>query len=166
MTQIEGSEGSKWQWQIWMFWVNFWRNTFMKHESLEMIWIVCCMVKIWAYFGYQTSKCSNSANFWATKMVFTKKLVRISPEIDWYSNQWPQDGKMWYVTAVLVKIHFFLIVPSAGPLCIVYWPFWGPLAGILDFTFGVVLQSVRCCRWWANAPGTARLVLFIHLQGI
>jgi len=52
-------------------------------------------------------------------MVFTKKLVRISPEIDWYSHQWPPDGKMWYVTAVLVKIHFFLIVPSAGPLCTV-----------------------------------------------
>jgi len=33
-------------------------------------------------------------------MVLTKKMVRISPEIDWYSNQWPQDGKMWYVTAV------------------------------------------------------------------
>ena len=28
----------------------------------------------------------------------------------------PQDGKMWYMTAVWVKIHFFLIVPSAGPL--------------------------------------------------
>ena len=50
-------------------------------------------------------------------MVFTKKLVRISPEFDWYSHQWPQDGKMWYVTAVLVKIKFFPIVPSAGPYC-------------------------------------------------
>ena len=53
-----------------------------------------------------TEQCSNSANFWATKMVHTKKLVRISPGIDWYCHQWPQDGKMWYVTAVLVKIHF------------------------------------------------------------
>ena len=50
-------------------------------------------------------------------MLYTKKFVRISPEIDWYSYQWPQDGKMRYVTAVLVKIHLFLIVPSAGPLC-------------------------------------------------
>ena len=26
MAQIEGSEGIKWQWQIWKFWVNFLRN--------------------------------------------------------------------------------------------------------------------------------------------
>ena len=71
------------------------------------------------FISCQSSKCCNSANFWATKMLFTKKLVRISPEIDWYSHQWPQDGKMWYMTAVLVKIHFFLIVPSASPLCTV-----------------------------------------------
>ena len=69
------------------------------------------------YLGLQSLKCSNSVFFWATKMVFTKKLVKISPEVDWYSRQWPQGGKMWYMTADLVKIIFFLIVPSAGPLC-------------------------------------------------
>ena len=33
-------------------------------------------------------------------------LSKILPKIEWYSHQWPQDGKMRYVTAVLVKIHF------------------------------------------------------------
>ena len=32
-------------------------------------------------------KCSNSANFWARKMFFFLKWVRISPEIDWYHYQ-------------------------------------------------------------------------------
>ena len=74
-------------------------------------------VNVGPYLWKQSLKYSKSANFWATNMLFTKKLVRISPEIDLYSHQWPQDGKMWYMTAVLVKIHFFLIVPSASPLC-------------------------------------------------
>ena len=83
-----------------------------------------------AFYRFSALKSSNSVNFEATKMVFTKKLVRISPQMDWYIYLWPQDGKMRYVTAVLVKtgeINFFLLIPFAGPQCSVvpiFWQWW------------------------------------------
>ena len=41
------------------------------------------LLKIWEIY----EKCSNSVNFWARKMFFFFKWVRISPEIDWYHYQ-------------------------------------------------------------------------------
>ena len=41
------------------------------------------LLKIWEIY----KKCSNSVNFWARKMFFFFKWVRISPEIDWYHYQ-------------------------------------------------------------------------------
>ena len=40
-------------------------------------------LKIWQIY----KKCSNSVNFWARKMFFFFKWVRISSEIDWYHFQ-------------------------------------------------------------------------------
>ena len=41
------------------------------------------LMKFWEIY----QKCSNSVNFWARKMFFFFKWVRISPEIDWYHYQ-------------------------------------------------------------------------------
>ena len=51
-------------------------------------------------YALLTSNCSNFVSFWARKMLFTKKLVRKSPEFDWYSHQQPLTAKTWYMTAV------------------------------------------------------------------
>ena len=40
-------------------------------------------MKFWEIY----QKCPNSVNFWARKMFFFFKWVRISPEIDWYHYQ-------------------------------------------------------------------------------
>ena len=49
---------------------------------LVRIWEIF-LLKIWHIY----KKCSNSVNFWARKMFFFFKWVRISPEIDWYHYQ-------------------------------------------------------------------------------
>ena len=41
------------------------------------------LLKIWEIY----QRCSNSVNFWARKMFFFFKWVRISPGIDWYHYQ-------------------------------------------------------------------------------
>ena len=46
----------------------------------------------------------NSVSFWARKMFFFFKWVRISPEIDWYHHQWCFPDKMSYDPTFLVKI--------------------------------------------------------------
>ena len=45
------------------------------------------LLNIWEIY----EKCSNSVNFWAWKMFFFLKWVRISPEIDWYHYQGAQS---------------------------------------------------------------------------
>ena len=68
----------------------FWnRKTICQQHSSNM------EVNIGTYLGRLSSNCHNSANFWAMKILFTKKLVRIPHKIDWYSHQWLQDGKIW-----------------------------------------------------------------------
>ena len=42
-------------------------------------------------------------------MFFFSKWVRISPEKDWFSHQWPNGDKMWYMAALLMNNHFWLM---------------------------------------------------------
>ena len=51
------------------------------------------LLKIWEIY----EKCSNSVNFWARKMFFFFKWVRISPEIDWYHYQGASPAPMCIV---------------------------------------------------------------------
>ena len=59
------------------------------HDSTVTVWNIYIpylrdfRLKIWEIY----KKCSNSLNFWARKMFFFFKWVRISPEIDWYHYQ-------------------------------------------------------------------------------
>ena len=46
-------------------------------------YLIDLLLKIWDIY----EKCSKSVNFWARKMFFFFKWVRISPEIDWYHYQ-------------------------------------------------------------------------------
>ena len=70
------------------------------------------LMKFWEI----SKKCSNFVNFRAKKMFFFFKQVRISPEKDWFSHQWPYDDQMWYMATLLMNNHFDLC-PHAGPLC-------------------------------------------------
>ena len=72
------------------------------------------LMKFWEI----SKKCSNFVNFRAKKMFFFFKQVRISPEKDWFSHQWPYDDQMWYMATLLMNNHFDLC-PHAGPLCTV-----------------------------------------------
>ena len=58
------------------------------------------------------------------------------------------------------EYQFFAALLRGGHLSRPRWPFWGPLAAILDSAGGAAFQAVQHCRQWAIAPGTARLVLF------
>ena len=58
-------------------------------------WLSLCL-----NYALLTSNCSNFVSFWARKMLFTKKLVRNSPEFDWYSHKQPLTAKTWYTAAV------------------------------------------------------------------
>ena len=101
------------------------------------------LIKFWEI----SKKCSNFVNFRAKKMFFFFKQVRISPEKDWFSHQWPYDDQMWYMATLLMNNHFDLC-PHAGPLCSVIFlalllcqMFWFPCE------WEVCLMRHVMCRW-------------------
>ena len=59
------------------------------------------LMKFWEI----SKKCSNFVNFWARKMFFFLKQVRISPEKDWCSHQYPYGGILPQVAAVFVNFY-------------------------------------------------------------
>ena len=59
------------------------------------------LIKFWEI----SKKCSNFVNFRARKMFFFLKQVRISPEKDWCSHQYPYGGILPHVAAVFVNFY-------------------------------------------------------------
>ena len=86
-------------------------------------------------------------------MVFNKKLVKISPQMDWYIYFWPQDGKMRYMTAVLVKKwwnSFF----STNSICRPAVP-WGPMGSAFLF------RAIFGLKWTYKARRQAAVVILV-----
>ena len=60
-------------------------------------------------------KLYNSVIFWATNMYFIQKWGRISPEIHWTNNIWPNPGTLCQTPALLVRFHFSNCTPTCWP---------------------------------------------------